>query len=339
MVIRPSPGSGTTPGRALAGRRNLPRVAAKYQLVHVNRVGHERTHPYTSATELSEGDVVHLEGRDWLVDAVEGERVRLEPARYRLVLGTTTPTGTAKAGAFRRYRPDAPRLGHALSTTVDGIPVSWQVADERLRRDEQGKPYLELTAERDYGEAEDAPTLPEHQLERALTRDEAIEALSRAQASGELVELVALEPGEAPGWDEAERYIEPLREEEMENDLFVLCGVDTRNDRQDTWLDTVKARLRGGPAPLPRGHRSDHDQIEEWDFRDGRVFASIGSFDDQASPDSGHGWLERAGRRRAALRRGLLPRSQGSAAGRLTKREAPGQTAASRPRMRSMATV
>ena len=38
---------------------------------------------------------------------------------------------------------------------------------------------------------------------------------------------------------------------------------------------------------------SDHDQIEEWDFRDGRVFASIGSFDDQANPDSGHGWLSR----------------------------------------------
>ena len=203
------------------------------------------------------------------------------------------PDGHSEAGAFRRYRPDAPRLGHALSTTVDGIPVSWQVADERLRRDEQGKPYLELTAERDYGEAEDAPTLPEHQLEHALTRDEAIEALSRAQASGELVELVALEPGEAPGWEEAERYIDAPIFDEIEDDLFVLCGVDTRNDPQDTWLDTVKARLREDLRRFREDIESDHDQIEEWDFRDGRVFASIGSFDDQASPDSGHGWLSR----------------------------------------------
>ena len=35
----------------------------------------------------------------------------------------------------------------------------------------------------------------------------------------------------------------------------------------------------------------DHDQIEEWDFRDGRVFASVGSEEDEANPDSGHGWM------------------------------------------------
>jgi hypothetical protein len=266
-------------------------VASHYELVHVNRLGQERTHSYASETELSEGGVVRVEGRDWLVDGVDGERVRLEPARYRLVL--RHPDGRTEAGAFRRYRPDAPRFGHTFSTVVDGEPVSWQVADERLQRDEQGKPYLELTAERDYSEAEDAPGLPEHELEHALARDEAIEALSRAQASGELVELVALEPGEAPGWDEAERYIDALIFEEIEDDLFTLCGVDTRNDPQDTWLDTVKGRLREDLRRFRADIESDHDQIEEWDFRDGRVFASIGSFEDQSSPDSGHGWLSR----------------------------------------------
>ena len=265
-------------------------MAVEYQLVHVNRLGHELAHAYSSETELAEGDLLRVEGRDWLVDGIDGERVRLEPARYRLVL--RHPDGHTEAGAFRRYQPDAPRIGHTFSTVVAGGPVSWQVADERLQRDEQGKPYVELTAERDYSEAEDATDLPEHELEHAVPED-AVAALSRAEASGELVELVALEPGEAPDWDEAGRYIDALIFEEIEDDLFALCGVDTRNDPQETWLETVKARLHEDLRSFRTDIESDHDQIEEWDFRDGRIFASIGSFDDQANPDRGHGWLSR----------------------------------------------
>ena len=270
-------------------------MAVEYQLVHVNRLGHELTHPYSSETELAEGDVLRVEGRDWLVDGLEGERARLEPARYRLVL--RHPDGRTEAGAFRRYRPDAPRIGHTFSTVVAGAPVSWQVADQRLQRDEQGKPYLELTAERDYSEAEDAAGLPEHELEHALARedeqDEAVATLTRAEEAGQLVELVALEPGEAPDWAEAERYIDALIIDEIEDDLLVLCGVDPENDPRDGWIETVKARLREDLRRFREDIESDHDQIEEWDFRDGRIFASIGSFDDQASPDSGHGWLSR----------------------------------------------
>jgi hypothetical protein len=36
---------------------------------------------------------------------------------------------------------------------------------------------------------------------------------------------------------------------------------------------------------------SDHDEIEEWEFRDGRVFASVGREEDEADPYSGHGWM------------------------------------------------
>jgi len=270
-------------------------VAVEYQLVHVNRLGHELAHPYSSDTELAEGDVLRVEGRDWLVDGLEGERARLEPARYRLVL--RHPDGRTEAGAFRRYRPDAPRIGHTFSTVVAGAPVSWQVADQRLQRDEQGKPYLELTAERDYSEAEDGAGLPEHELEHALARedeqDEAVATLTRAEEAGQLVELVALEPGEAPDWAEAERYIDALMIDEIEDDLLVLCGVDPENDPRDGWIETVKARLREDLRRFREDIESDHDQIEEWDFRDGRIFASIGSFDDQASPDNGHGWLSR----------------------------------------------
>lgn len=270
-------------------------MAVEYQLVHVNRLGHELTHPFSSETELAQGDLLHVEGRDWLVDAVEGERVRLEPARYRLVL--RHPDGHTEAGAFRRYRPDAPRIGHAFSTVVDGVPVSWQVADQRLQRDDHDKPYLELTAERDYTEAEDAPDLPEHELEHSLAReddqDEAVAALARAEEAGQLVELVALEPSEAPDWDEAVRYIDALSFEEIEDDLFALCGVNTGHDPQNTWLETVKTRLREDLRRFREDIESNHDQIEEWDFRDGRIFAAVGTFDDQASPDSGHGWMAR----------------------------------------------
>ena len=266
-------------------------MAFEYQLVHVNRLGHELTHPYSSETELTEGDVLRVEGRDWLVDGVEANRARLEPARYRLIL--RHPDGHTEAGAFRRYRPDAPQDRAHLQHDRRRRPVSWQVADQRFRRDEQGKPYLELTAERDYSEAEDAPDLPGHELEHAVTPDEAVETLSRAEASGELVELVALEPGEAPDWAEAERYIDALIIDEIEDDLLVLCGVDPENDPRDGWIDTVKARLREDLRRFREDIESDHDQIEEWDFRDGRIFASIGSFDDQANPDSGHGWLSR----------------------------------------------
>ena len=269
-------------------------MAVDYQLVHVNRVGHEHTQPYRSETELSEGDLVHVEGRDWLVDAVDGEQVRLEPARYRLVL--RHPDGRAESGAFRRYRADAPRVGQrsARSSTA-----SRQLAGRR-------RPALSATSGQavpraDRGarlrEAEDAPDLPGHELEHALAReddrDEAVATLARAEESGQLVELVALEPGEAPDWDEAGRYIDALILEEIEDDLVVLCGVDTERTRRRPGSRPSRRGCTKTCAASATDIESGHDQIEEWDFRDGRMFASIGSFDDQANPDSGHGWLSR----------------------------------------------
>jgi hypothetical protein len=266
-----------------------------YELVHVNRLGHELVHELVSDEELEPGGIVRSEGRDWIVDRVESSRVMLEPARYRLVL--RHPEGTEEQGVFRRFRPDAPRVGHTFSTVVDGAPVSWQVVDERLARDDQGKPFLELTAERDYSEREDVPGLPEHELEHALAqdddRDEAAAGLARAAEAGLLVELVALEPAEAPDWEEARRYIDALIIEEIEDDLLVLCGVNPDTDPRDGWIETVKERLLTDLDSFRSDVESNHDEIEEWDFRDGRVFAAIGSFDDQANPNSGFGWMSR----------------------------------------------
>jgi hypothetical protein len=257
-------------------------------------------HEYASDSPLSAGDVIMLRGRYLVLERVEpagaGRQARAvaKPARYRLVL--RHPDGREEAGAFRRWRPDGPKLGHAFTTVEEGQPVSWQVDDERLARDEDGEPYLEMLAERDYGEVE---ALPDHELEHALAaRDEeedlpvtAVATLDRAQQAGMAVELVALEAGEEPDWAAAERFIDALVLEEVEDDLLELCGVNPNTDRRETWLDTVKGRLRSDLERFRADVEDEHEQIEEWDFRDGRVFASIGSEEDEANPESGHGWM------------------------------------------------
>jgi hypothetical protein len=273
-------------------------MALRYEAVAFTRAGSERVHAYSSETALGPGDVIRMTGRDWLVERVEADpdppRLVVKPARYRLRL--RHPDGREELGAFRRWRSDAPGPGHSFSTIEDGQPVAWTVTDAHLARDEQDEPYVDVVAERDFGELEG---LPNHELEHALdNRDadipEAAQAtLARAEEAGLAAELVALEVGEAPDWAEAERYIEALELEEIEDDLLELCGVRPDADPRGTWLGTVKERLRSDLERFRADIEGDHDEIEEWDFRDGRIFASVGSVDDEANPDSGHGWMSR----------------------------------------------
>jgi len=274
-------------------------VALTYEVVTRNRVGKERAREFVSTDPLEVGSVLYLDGRWWLIERVEPDRgevlarVFAKPGRYRIRL--RHPDGREELGAFRRFRPDAPRLGHAFTTVEDGVPASWSVVDERLERDEADEPYLDLVAERDYEEVE---ATPDHELEHALIRrnDERITqaataTFARARDLGQSVELVALEPGEAPDWEAAERFIDALILEEIEDDLFELCGVDTDADPRETWLDKVKERLRQDLERFRADVEGDHDEIEEWDFLGGRVFASVGTPDDESDPYSGHGWL------------------------------------------------
>ena len=265
-----------------------------YEVAVVHRTGKEHVHPYTTEELLEPGDVIRLEGRHWLVERIEGDRARAKPARYRIRL--RYPDGREDLGAFRRFRPGSPRLGHAFATEPDGRPVSWEIVDEQLAFDAGGEPYLDLVAERDFEEAEAA--LPDHELEHTLDRrsedelPEGAEAtLARAAEEGLSVELVALEPGEEPDWEAAERFVDVLVLEEIDDDLIEQCGVDTGRDPRETWLDTVRARLRSDLERFRADVQGDHDQIEEWGFRGGRVFASIGTADDEADPNSGHGWM------------------------------------------------
>jgi hypothetical protein len=267
-------------------------VAFRYEVVTTSRTGAERVQPFTAENALAPGDVLRLSGRDWLVLTVEDGRVVAGPARYRLRL--RHPDGREELGAFRRFRPDAPRVGHAFATLEDGRPASWHVVEERLELDEEGEPYLDVVAERDFGEFEE---LPSHELEHAIAaQDEvlpvgAATALARAEAAGLAVELVALDPGEAPDWEAAESYIDALILEEIEDDLLEMCGVHPNRDPRETWLATVKERLREDLAHFRSDSEGDHLQILEWSFRDGRIFASVGSDEDESDPASGHGWI------------------------------------------------
>ena len=272
-----------------------------YEVVTRLASGKERVHQYASDDPLRAGQVLRLGGRFWLVESVEEPQGETElphalakPARYRIRL--RHPDDREELGALRRIRPGSPRLGHAF-TTLEGVqPISWQVADEQLARDERGEPFLDLLAERDYAEADGE--LPDHELEHALAvREEeglspaAGAALSQAAAQGLDVELVALEPGEGPDWSESLRYIDSLIFEQIEDDLFEQCGVDVNGDRRETWLDTVKERLRSDLEAFRRDVEGQHDQIEEWDFRGGRIFVTVGSYEDEFDPNSGHGWM------------------------------------------------
>jgi hypothetical protein len=272
-----------------------------YLIAVLRRTGKERVHEYASEEPLGPGDVVRLEGRHWLIEKIEPAeatapaRAQAKPARYRLRL--RHPDGREELGALRRFRPDAPKLGHAFTTLEDGGPVSWEVVDQRLGYDDEGEPYVDLSAERDYEEVE---ALPNHELEHTLAQ-EAEESLAsaadavftRAEQGRLAVELVALEPGEEPDWEEARRFIDALVLEEVEDDVLELCGVDPDADRRETWLEVVQQRLRSDLSAFRADVEGDHDQIEEWSFRDGRIFASVGSEEDEADPLSGHGWMVR----------------------------------------------
>jgi hypothetical protein len=272
------------------------RAPLEYEVAAHTRAGTERVHPYLAGEPLRAGQVLRLAGRYWLVESVDGTtspaRAIAKPARYRLVLHH--PDDRVETGGFRRYRDDSPRLGHSFTTTEDRQPVSWEVVDERLTRDEQGEPYLELVAERDYAEAEQ---LPDHDLEHALAaraaqlREDAGALIARAGSDELAIELVGLDRGEAPDWPEGHRYIDALILEELEDDLLELCGVDPDADPRETWLDRVKDRLHADLDSFRAGVEGESDEIEEWDFLDGRIFAAVGSVDDEADPDAGYGWL------------------------------------------------
>ncbi len=273
-------------------------MGESYDVVTSTRDGEGRVHRYAADSPLEPGDVLRLAGRFWLISKIEPRansqpsKASAAPARYRIRMRHTD--GREETGAFRRFRTGAPRLGHAFTTVEDGAPVTWHVVAERLEKDERGEPYLDVLAERDYTEVE---SLPDHELEHALAEfdervpPEAFARLVEAAVDGLAIELVALDPGEEPDWDEAERFIDTLVIDEIEDDLLELCGVNPDADPRESWLGTIKERLRSDLEHFRSDLAGDHAAIEVWEYLDGRIFASVGSWEDEADPDSGHGWM------------------------------------------------
>jgi hypothetical protein len=252
-------------------------LSVSYEIVTCDRSGRGRVRPYDSEDALVPGSVLMLSGRYWLVERVERSRGHAQPARYRLTL--RHPDGHQESGAFRRFRADAPTVGHQLTTLEDGAPISWTVIEQRLARDYAGEPFLESIAERDYAETE---SLPDHQLEHPLAQERgdtsaADTLLARAAAPGLAIELVGLEAGQAPSWEEATRYLDSLILEELEDDLLEQCGVNPGRDPQRTWLDKAKRRLRDDLDSFRGDIERDHDQTEEWDFRGARSSQRLGA--------------------------------------------------------------
>jgi hypothetical protein len=269
-------------------------AARSYEVVVSSRQGRERVHRYASDDMLEPGDVIRLGGRDWLLERFDEQgRLHAEPARYRLTLDHGD--GRRESGVLRRWRPDAPQVGHSFTTLDGGRPVAWQVVSSELASEGDGGSYIEFLARRDFGEAD--MDLGPHELEHAAARlddtGEVARTLDRAEREGLSVELVALDAGDEPDWEAAGRLIDSLVVEELEDDLIELAGVDTDADPREGWIDTVKARLRADLERFRAAVESGNDQIEEWKFRDGRIFASVGRESEEAEPNSGHGWMVR----------------------------------------------
>jgi hypothetical protein len=278
----------------------LLRVSAtiRYEVITRSRGGHEHVYRYASDAPLTEGDLITLRGNRWIIDSVEDQgggqpRTTAEPACYRLVL--RYEDGSEEIGAFRRFGAHEIGLGHAFTTLLEGKPVSWQVTEERVARDGRGRPFIEFVAERDYGEV--SGELPDHELEHAGDNsgvpDAAAALIAQAGEAGLRSELVALDPGTVPDWEEAERYISSLILEEFEDDLLELCGINLDREPRETWLAKAQQRLQQDLELFRADVEGDHDEIEEWDSRSARIFASVGSWEDEAAPDKGHGWMSR----------------------------------------------
>jgi hypothetical protein len=210
-----------------------------------------------------------------------------QPVRYRLCL--RHPDGRVERGGLRRVRAAGPRPGHAFVTVVDRQPVSWQIVEERIARDAESEPYLELVAERDYREREDI-------LDQALAYDaaqpivEASVGVAPAEGVG-ATEMVALQSGGEPRWEVAVAAVERLSLDDIGEDVLQLCGVDPDADPPETWLRTVRERLGSDLERFRADVEGPRDQIEQWTVDGTRVLASSGTWRDEVEPDKGHGWM------------------------------------------------
>ena len=98
----------------------------------------------------------------------------------------------------------------------------------------------------------------------------------------------------------------------IEDDLIELCGVNPDHDPRGTCREGQGAPPRG-PPPVPHDVECVHDEIEEWSFRGGRNFASVGSPDEEARPIERALLDVQAGEQQCAHCRGVRAHAESSA--------------------------
>ena len=283
MVVRPS-----------------PHGDFHYLVVTRRRTGKERMHEFASEAQLEPGDVLRLDGRYWLVASIEAgqdapARAVAVPARYRLRL--RHPDGREELGGLAPL-PARSSPGSAIRSRLSktGSPSLGRSSIKQLEQDEQGEPYLGFIAERDFAEVE---ALPSHSA-RAHARPQpggtsfppsAQAAFERAEQTGLSIKSSHSSPARSLIGRQPSASSRCSCSRRSRTTCSSFAGSTRTRIPRGTWLETVKSRLRSDLAQFRADVERDEDQIEQWSFRDGRMFASIGSPDDEADPLSGHGWM------------------------------------------------
>ena len=197
-----------------------------YDVVVVHRTGKEHVHRYTTEEPLEPGDVVRLEGRHWLSSASRATARRRSPR----AIGCGFAIRTAARTSGRSAASDPTRRGSATRsppsrTGARSAGRSSTAAGPRRERRAVPRPRRGARLRRRRSDAA-RPRARAHARPRSEDElPEGAEAtLARAADEGLSVELVALEPGEEPDWEAAERFIDALVLEEIEDDLIEQCG-------------------------------------------------------------------------------------------------------------------
>ena len=279
------------------------------------RSGKERVHPYTSEEPLAPGDVVRYEGRDWLVERLDGTRVAAEAGA--LPAAATAPRrarGARRVPALpARRSPGRAHLQHARGRAAGELAGRRRAA---RRRDEHGEPVprpdRRARLQRARGRAAACPSTSSSTRSRARTTPRGGGRGAGARRGGGPVRRA--------------RRARAGRGARLGRGRGVHRRARARGDRgrparalRRRTPTAIRARRgstpsRSGCAPISSGSghdvEGDHDEIEEWEFRDGRIFAAVGSFEERGGPGQ-RTRLDDPARRRGRAR--PRPASPGSA--------------------------
>ena len=263
-----------------------------------------------------------LDGRDWLVDAVEeGDTARVvaKPARYRLRL--RHPDGREELGAFRRMRAGQPAT-RPLVHDARGRGSRQLGASSRRRSPTTSRTSRSSTSSPSATTARPRATCP---TTSSSTRSPAsADGSGRRQGVDRRGDALRACRSSSPRSSRTRRRTGRRLAATSRPSVSTRsrttcssCAASTRgDDSEGTWLETVQARLRDDLESFSADVEGDHDEIEEWDFhrRPRLRLRGLGP-DDEVRPRQGSRLDVPPPRRRCARRRRLRSRPKAGARG------------------------